>query len=257
MNGYRKELKYIVGDDVILDVRNRIDGLMKKDRHQTGDFYKIRSIYCDSPSYRCYRENLAGVSTREKYRIRTYDTNSDLIHAEIKIRHRETISKMSADIDRDLFDALISEDTLKAADALKAKLDAMDISKMEVSNGTVSLPGTDINRDLERRALEKYLARFGAENFRPAVIVDYERSAYVYDTCNVRITFDRNVFASREFDRMFDPNLTGRPALDGNLHILEIKYDEFLPDEIKDVLSGVKLERTSSSKYAKCLARFL
>ena len=239
MNGYRKELKYIVGDDVLIDVRNRISGLMRPDEHQKGDHYKIRSIYCDSPSYRCFRENLAGISTREKYRIRTYDCESSLIHAEIKIRHRETISKMSAPIDRDLFEALVSGETGRAAEALTRAISS--------SSGA----------ETTGRVLEKYLSRFAAESFRPAVIVDYERSAYVYDTCNVRITFDRNIFASREYDRMFDPSLTGRPALDDNRHILEIKYDEFLPDEIKSVLGGLALERMSSSKYAFCLGRFI
>ena len=248
MNGYRKELKYIVGDDVLIDVRNRISGLMRPDSHQKGDHYKIRSIYCDSPTFRCYRENLSGVSTREKYRIRTYDCDESVVNAEIKIRHRETISKMSTRIDRELFEALISGNPVIAADALN-----LEIKRR--SKGTEQT-GTDAGESSGIRTLEKYFARFAAENFSPAVIVDYERSAYVYDTCNVRITFDRNVFASCEFNRMFDKNLTGRPALDGSRHILEIKYDEFLPDEIKEVLGGLRLDRTSSSKYAKCLERF-
>ena len=247
MNGYRKELKYIVGDDVLTDVRNRISGLMRPDSHQKGDHYKIRSIYCDSPGYRCYRENLSGVSTREKYRIRTYDCDDGVINAEIKIRHRETISKMSTRIDKGLFEALISGSVTKATQALNLEID---------KRGNFKEPGA-IETSPDSRTLEKYLARFAAENFRPAVIVDYERSAFVYDTCNVRITFDRNVFASCEFARMFDKNLTGRPALDDNKHILEIKYDDFLPDEIKEVLGGLSLERTSSSKYAKCLERFI
>ena len=113
------------------------------------------------------------------------------------------------------------------------------------------------NTPSDIRTLEKYLTRIATESFAPAVIVDYERSAFVYDICNVRITFDRNVFASRDYSRMFDPTLTGRPALDKNMHILEIKYDEFLPDEIKEVLGGLNLNRTSSSKYAMCLKRFV
>ena len=253
MNGYRKELKYIVSDATLLDVKNCISGLMRPDEHQKGEFYRIRSIYLDSPSYRCYRENLAGVSTREKYRIRTYDCNSDIINAEIKIRHRETISKMSAKIDSQLFDALISNTSGTAINALSralAKVSEQTEAEDDKKTKETAKPGP-------RRVMEKYLARYATESFKPAVIVDYERSAYVYDMCNVRITFDRNVTASREYDRMFDVNLTGRPALDDNLHILEIKYDEFLPDEILEVLGGLGLERGSSSKYAKCLDRFL
>lgn len=237
MNGYRKELKFIVGDDILLDIRNRICTLMKSDAHQQGDFYRIRSVYFDSPTYTCYRENLAGISTREKYRIRTYDGSEKVINAEIKIRHRDTISKMKTAIDRDTFDALISGDTGKSARLIEEK----------ISSST----GDD------RRVFEKYLSKILTSAYRPACIVDYERSAYVYGTCNVRITFDRNVTASEEFTRMFDNALTGRPALDGNRHILEIKYDEYLPDEIKELLGGIHLQRNSSSKYALCLKRFI
>lgn len=239
MNGYRKELKFIVGDDTLIDVRNRIKGLMRPDDHQRGDHYRIRSIYFDSPAYTCYRENAAGVSPREKYRIRTYDCSEDVIVAEIKIRHRDTISKMGTRITKDLFDRLISNDPGEISSVLPAMIRTEELSSD--SSG--------------RRVLEKYAARMLTEAYRPACIVDYERSAFVYDIANVRITLDRNVFASREYGRMFDKSLTGRAALDTNQHILEIKYDEFLPDEISSVLGGMGLTRSSSSKYAKCLIR--
>lgn len=237
MEGYRRELKYIVGDDVMTDVRNRIDGLMRLDEHQHSDHYGIRSLYFDDPGLTCYRENLAGVSPREKYRIRTYDCDDKVIMAEIKIRHRDTISKMRTGISREIYDILMSNEP-------GAESDLMRIIK-------------EMNDEAGRRVLEKFLSKYATGLYRPACIVDYERSAYVYDTGNVRITIDRNVFASKEFDRMFDPLLTGRPALDGNRHILEIKYDEFLPDEIRAVLGGLSLRRCNSSKYAQCIERFL
>ena len=234
MNGYRKELKFIVGEDVLRDVENRISSLMRPDEHQQGSFYRIRSIYFDSPVYTCYRENLAGISTREKYRIRAYNCSDGVIMAEVKIRHADTISKMSTRIDRKLFDALTDPDHTVRYRALSAAL--------------CDEPGN--------RVLEKYMAKTACYVYGPAVIVDYERSAFVYDICNVRITFDRNVFASRDFGRMFDNALTGRAAVEKSCHILEIKYDEFLPDEIKEALGGMSLIRTSSSKYAKCMEMY-
>ncbi len=241
MDGYRRELKYIVTDDVLSDVKNRIIAVMRADQHQTGDFYKVRSLYFDSPSYTCLEQNRAGVSTREKYRIRTYDCSGDTIVAEIKIRHRDTISKMSTRICRELFDVLAKADTVSAVSALTD----------EIGQRNRAADGGD-----GIRVLEKYLARIATESYRPACTVDYERSAYIYDIANVRITFDRNVFSSVEFERFFDPALTGRPALEANRHILEIKYDEFLPDVIKEVLGGMKLKRSSSSKYAQCMANY-
>ena len=241
MNGYRKEYKYIVGDDVLLDVRNRLSALMRIDRHQKGDHYEIRSIYFDSDSYSCYRENAAGVSAREKYRIRTYNHSDDKFVAEIKIRHRDTISKMTAKITRDLYDAMVFGTPQTAADALERAIIAARSAETS---------------DRSARVLEKYLARISTEHYRPACIVGYERCAYVYDIGNVRITFDRNIYGSREYERMFDAALSGRPALENNLHVLEIKYDEFLPEEIRYILGGLRLERSACSKYALCLNTF-
>ncbi len=247
MNGYRKELKYIVGDDVLMDVCNRINGIMRPDEHQTGDHYDIRSIYFDSIDLRCFRENKAGVSPREKFRIRSYNCHDDLILAEIKVRQRDTISKLSTKIPREMFDAMILHDQSKAGELL--------ISALHEYEDTYS--GKDDGGDTEehwgRTVLAGYLTKVMNERFVPAAIVCYERTAFVYDLCNVRITFDRNVFASNECERFFDTDLTGRPALEPGLHILEIKYDEFLPAEIRSVLGGLRLSRSSSSKYVGCM----
>ena len=237
MNGYRKELKFIVGDDVLLDVRNRISGMMMYDLHQCGDHYRIRSIYFDSPDLRCYNENMSGVSPREKYRIRTYDCSADPIMAEIKIRHRDTISKMSMRIGKDLLNALVSADRQNAYDIL------MNIIQESPDDKTA-----------EKRVAEKYLSKI-MTGYEPVCIVDYERSAYVYDIGNVRITFDRNISASRQMNRFFDPKLIGEPVLNSNMHVLEVKYDEFLPDEIEAVLAGMHLTRSSCSKYALSVKR--
>ncbi len=240
MTGYRKELKYIVSDAVLADVRGRICPLMRRDEHQKGDHYRIRSIYFDSPTFTCYRENQAGVSPREKYRIRTYDCSEDTIKAEIKIRYRDTISKMSTRISRDLFDRLVLKERSEAVSAL-----------LELSDNMPAGPGEDADTAFDR-VLEKYLVRIMNDMYAPSCIVDYERSAYVYDIGNVRVTFDRNITVSHEYGRMFDEKCSGKAVLSDNMHILEIKYDEFLPDEIKMILAGVGLERISCSKYALC-----
>lgn len=242
MNGYRRELKFVVDDRVLLDVRNRISAIMSVDPHQKGDYYEIRSLYLDSPSLTCVRENEAGLSTREKYRIRIYDCMDSKISAEIKIRHRDTISKMAFDIPKEALLAIASNDNYAASDILLQK-------KEELTR--------DYDRNIVQiRAIEKYLMKLSCEHYGPAVIVDYERCAYVYDTCNVRITFDRNVEASKEYGRFFDASLQGRPAIYDNMHVLEIKYDEFLPDEIALALGGLSLQRESCSKYVRCMYAF-
>lgn len=238
MNGYRKENKYIVDDWVLKEVQNRIEPIMPIDPHQIGDHYQIRSIYLDSPDYRCFRENLAGVSPREKLRIRIYNGDPSKISAEIKIRHRETISKMSADISRETLDAIIRED--------REAIPGMIFKDMSDPRNA---------SELKRRALEKYLANIIGEGFGPAAMVNYERCAFVYEPCNVRITFDRNIETTRNFESFFDNTLPAIPVLEGGKHVLEVKYDEFLPDVICEMLGGVLPPRTNCSKYSNSMLR--
>ena len=236
MNGYRKEYKYIVDDALLREVENRIGAIMVKDSHQKGDFYRIRSIYLDSPEYACYMENLAGISTREKYRIRIYDGSDAKISAEIKVRHRDTISKMSGDISKQTLDAIINRD-------------AAEISRLIREDMT-----KPVNEPIfKQRALEKYLVKLLGDGFGPAAMVNYERSAYVYDVCNVRITFDRNIETTVNYAGFFDERLEGLPVIEKGKHVLEVKFDEFLPDVIMEALAGVLPARSSCSKYAKSI----
>lgn len=238
MDGYRKENKYIVDDGVLLEVRNRINSLMQIDPHQKGDFYFIRSIYLDSPDYRSFRENLAGVSPREKLRIRIYNGDASKISAEIKIRHRETISKLSADISQNTYNAIIHNDL--------ASLPELIFKDMESEKNS---------KPTKKKALEKYLMYIMGEGYAPACMVNYERCAYVYEPCNVRITFDRNVETTRNYEEFFCDTLPAIPVFENGMHVLEVKYDEFLPDVIREMLGGVLPPRTNCSKYANSIIR--
>ena len=84
---------------------------------------------------------------------------------------------------------------------------------------------------------------------RPVQIVQYERVAMVEKVGHVRITFDRNIEGSSEVSRFFQNNIHGVLAFESGIHIVEVKYDELLPDSIRRVLREVELRRTSYSKY--------
>lgn len=83
---------------------------------------------------------------------------------------------------------------------------------------------------------------------RPKVIVAYERKAYVYGPGNVRITFDRNVRASGRVEAF------GRPDIAYELlreyeNVLEVKYDELIPDFLLPLLELGNMQQTAYSKY--------
>ena len=86
----------------------------------------------------------------------------------------------------------------------------------------------------------------------PAVIVEYDRVPYVYPDGNVRITIDRNICASPDTGEFLRQDIVTVPVLERGYHLLEVKYDEYLPDFIRQALQIVSLDKTSFSKYYLC-----
>lgn len=81
-------------------------------------------------------------------------------------------------------------------------------------------------------------------------MIYYERTAFVYPVGNVRITFDRNIMASRNPEDFFCPHPQSLvPVLPTGLHVLEVKYDEFLPKFLFDRLEIEDLTPCAFSKY--------
>ena len=83
---------------------------------------------------------------------------------------------------------------------------------------------------------------------RPRIVVDYHRSAYIFGPGNVRVTFDRGIRASSRFDRFLDGGCPWT-AVDETDRILEIKYDEFLPGFIAQLLETGNMIQYAYSKY--------
>ena len=205
-------------DADLLLLAGRLKKVMGQDIHQEGDCYEIRSLYFDDLWDRCLEENEAGVDKREKYRIRIYDPRSDVIHLEIKEKNRGLTKKRSCDLSR--------EECLAIMDG--------------------ELP---LNMD-GRAPLNSLQLQMRCARMEPKVIIAYERTAFVHPSGNVRITFDRNIMASRCREDFLEDRVSGMtPVLPAGMHVLEVKYDEFLPDTIAQQLEIGKLRKTAFSKY--------
>ena len=87
---------------------------------------------------------------------------------------------------------------------------------------------------------------------RPAVIVEYERIPYIYPNGNVRVTFDLNVSSSCDWTHFWNDDLAKRPIMPAGMHLMEVKFDEFLPDFIYHNLNLGTLSQTAYSKYYLC-----
>lgn len=87
---------------------------------------------------------------------------------------------------------------------------------------------------------------------RPVVIVEYDRIPYVYANGNVRITLDTNISSSQATDRFLEEIVPKRPVMPLGQQLLEVKYDDYLPDFIYRNLQLDCLRQTAFSKYYLC-----
>ena len=219
---YRHELKYQVTDAQIRMLKTRMDHLLPLDSHvaQTGSYF-IRSLYFDDYDNRCLKENENGTDPREKFRIRIYNGSAEKITLECKRKERGKTYKTSCPL---------TEEQTKLLMAGKV------------------LP--DIGR--QPLLLQKLTLQMMTRRLRPVVIVEYERIPYVYKNGNVRITLDTNIASSSAVERFLDPRVPGRPVLPLGQQLLEVKYDEYLPDHIYRSLMLPSLRQTAFSKYYIC-----
>ena len=89
------------------------------------------------------------------------------------------------------------------------------------------------------------------ERLFPRVLVSYVREAYVYAPGNVRVTFDFHIRSSVFSRAFFESGLPSVPVCDPlGQGVLEVKYDEFLPDIIRMLLQTGRLRPQAFSKYA-------
>lgn len=100
--------------------------------------------------------------------------------------------------------------------------------------------------------LKKFELQRQCRLLHPDVITEYDRIPYTYSLGNVRITFDMNISGSMEFSNFFSSKMAKRPILMPDMLILEVKYDEFLPDYIEELIYTDTGQRTTFSKFYLC-----
>lgn len=215
---YRNELKYQCSEQQLRMLEIRIKHVCRPDPHagESGR-YTVRSVYFDDHCDSCYYENEDGVDSRKKFRIRIYDGNADPIVLECKEKRNDL--------------------GYKSACRISAK------QCEEIIGGSFRAPE---NAD---PVLLKFFLHYRTKLYRPKVVVEYERTPFVYRAGNVRITFDRNIAATAHVDEFLNPRLHARPVMPTGMHLLEVKYDGLLPDHIYNELQLRDLQRTAYSKY--------
>ena len=86
------------------------------------------------------------------------------------------------------------------------------------------------------------------QQLRPKNIVDYMREAFVYPMGNVRITLDYDIHTSYNVYDFLKAEPAHIPI--PRVYILEVKYDNFLPEIIRGMVSLSSRSSAAFSKYA-------
>ena len=85
--------------------------------------------------------------------------------------------------------------------------------------------------------------------YRPKTIVEYDRKAFIAKENKIRITFDSRIVSVESCFDLFSPRLNMNPVLDPYCVVLEVKYNGFLLDYLRELLNSVDRSELSVSKY--------
>ena len=217
---YRHEWKHEINYADLLTLRLRLSAVMKRDEHAIGGIYRIRSLYFDNLSDKALREKIDGVNVREKFRIRYYNGDASFIVLEKKSKINGLCAKESCRITED-----------EAQKIVGGNLGWMPES----------------GRPL---CLELY-SKMCSQGLRPKTIVDYTRDPFIYGPGNVRVTIDYNIRTGAFRTDFLNPETLTLPAGESPI-ILEVKWDDFLPDIIRDAVTIPGRRVSAFSKYAQC-----
>ena len=213
----RHEIKLYVNTADCAQLRARLRTIAKPDEHAVDDSgYDIRSLYFDNYSDKAVIDKLSGQSRREKFRLRYYNGDTSFIRLERKSKDNKLCNKETAVVTQEQCMSILLGDY----ECLKVPDDPL--------------------------LMEMY-TKIRYQNLRPKSIVDYHREAYAYRAGNVRVTFDSNIRTSNSVIGFLNPHLVTIPA--AGAIIMEIKYDAFLPDIIRDALQIGWRNQAEFSKY--------
>ena len=217
---FRHEVKHEISRLDMLSLRPRLKAVMTPDSHTIDGKYEIRSLYFDNPDDKALREKLDGVITREKYRIRLYNNDSSVIHLERKFKHG----------------GLGYKDTTFLTPRQAQQIANGDIRWMAESTDEVLLG---------------FYSRLRNEGLTAKVIVDYTRKPFVFGPGNVRVTLDYDIRTALRCTDFLNPDCAAIPV-PGSPCILEVKWDNFLPDVVRAIVQPGDRHSTAFSKYAAC-----
>lgn len=216
----RHEWKHEIDVSDLIVLRQRLRAVMRTDPHAVQSRYGVRSLYFDNEADKVLREKINGINYREKFRIRYYNKDLSRIQLEKKSRLNGLGNKQSAVLTKAQVQAVLDGDW-----------------------GWMTASSQSLIREL--------YAKMMSQGLRPRTIVDYTREPFVYDPGNVRVTLDYHIRSGLGCTDFLNTECVTIPAGD-QAAILEVKWDAFLPELIRDLVQLKGRQTEAFSKYQVC-----
>ncbi len=216
---FRHEWKHEINASDFITISQRLKAAAKPDVHGEDGAYRVRSLYFDTPGDKALREKVDGVNRREKFRLRYYGNDISYIRLEKKSKWNGLCSK-----------------------------ELMRVSKEDVER---LLKGEyQWMKEGEKPLAAELYSKMMSQGLRPKTIVEYDRKAYTYGPGNVRVTLDYHIRTGMLRTDFLNQHSVLIPVKNPAV-ILEVKWDAFLPEIIRD---AVQLKGRSSCAFSKYAA---
>jgi hypothetical protein len=188
---------------------------LSPDCHGEGGFYRVTSVYCDTPRLDVFHRN-AGFK-RRKFRMRRYG-EALCVFLERKSKLGDRVRKKRVEVQRE------------------------ELNRLAEAQTHPDWAGTWFHERILKRGL------------RPTVRVSYERTAFFGQAgaSPVRMTLDRNLVGAAANDWDIVPLRDGLPLLHGAV-LLEMKYHITMPELFRDLLPHLPAQPARVSKYRHCV----
>lgn len=213
------ELKFELSQDHVFKMKSWALRLLKPDPHGVDGCYRVTSVYCDTPDFDVFHRS-SGYRTG-KLRLRRYD-EMEAIFLERKVKRGDRIRKRRVEV---------------APGDLQRLVDGLDGRS----------PATDWAASwFVEHALKKQVA--------PTCRVGYRRTAYfgMSGRQAVRLTIDENMIGVPARGWEAPPLHEGHELLPGGA-LLELKFQDTMPELFRPLLPELPARTAGVSKYRRCV----
>ena len=264
----RYELKYIMTRSQQARILKAMEQYMVPDKFGRST---IRNIYFDSDDLILARHSIAKPDFKEKLRIRSYSlaTPDSNVFVELKRKSDHLVYKRRIALPEQTAMSWtqkfagqgVCESTLRSGGCGRSR----DGRVIAGGGSAASAFAQPVPAQMSRE-IEYFLSYYGS--LRPAAFISYDRHAYRMRDCSsdlndagghdadFRVTFDENILF-RDYDLSLTSDVYGKPVMDPDKVLMEIKCSGGIPLWMVSVLSEEHIYKTSFSKYGTAYSLYI